>query len=251
MTEPADAVVSTRPVGPAAIYDILWNSAWSSLASAFLVTILGSIALGIVGGIWKEMSPSLPPAFSHQQNAEANAEPRPTATHIHMPGIIQEHYFAFIYCVIFVTSTGVRLRDLFRGDVATGRKSRLGKIARRFSENWFGLIVGNAFGAMISAIILVWITQFSWVQFLIHQVLGVLLPSLADVAGWIFGQRTGSAVRIWLDWYGDNQLRFTFWLLYLGAICDDLGVPNLKSLGRWLWTKYRRRTRHPKAQSNP
>jgi len=237
MTEPADAGPSARPVGPAAIYDIVWKSAWTSLVSAFLATILGSIALEIVGGLCKEMSPSLPPGFSHQENAEA--EPESSITHFHLSGFIQQHRFPIIYCVIFFTTAGVRLRDLFRGHVAPGRKSRLGKIARRLSENWFGLIVGNAFGAMVSAMILVWVANFSWILFLIHQVLGAFLPSLADIAGWVFGQRTGAAVQSWLHWYGENQLRFTFWILYLGGICDDLGVPNLKSLARWLWRRRR------------
>jgi hypothetical protein len=237
MTDPADTVISTRPVGPAAIYDILWNSAWESLVSAFLVTLLGSIALGIVGDLWKEMSPSMPPGFSHQKTPEAETEPSPNPTHLHLPGFIQEHRFPIVYCVIFITTAGVRLRDLFRGELAPGRKSRLGKIARRLSEDWFGLIVGNAFGAMVSAMIFVWVTQFSWVQFLIHHLLGAILPSLRDVVSWILGQRAGNWVGSWLDWYSDNQLRFTFWLLYLGSICDDLGVPNLKSLCRWLWRR--------------
>ncbi|HWW01402.1 MAG TPA: hypothetical protein VNZ64_17025 [Candidatus Acidoferrum sp.] len=30
-----------------------------------------------------------------------------------------------------------------------------------------------------------------------------------------------------------NQFKFTFWFFYTAAICDDLGLPNFKTLGRY------------------
>jgi hypothetical protein len=46
------------------------------------------------------------------------------------------------------------------------------------------------------------------------------------------GPGAGSVGR-WYWWYGQNQAKFLFWLLYSAAICDDLGLPNYKTLIRW------------------
>jgi hypothetical protein len=48
-----------------------------------------------------------------------------------------------------------------------------------------------------------------------------------------------SKVKVWWSWYDQNQLKFNFWLIYLAAVCDDFGIPNLKSLVRWGWRKWR------------
>jgi hypothetical protein len=219
------------------VVEILWETAASTLLKAFFATIFGSIAFGIVGELCKDMAPSMPPGFSHQQKAEAEQSQKP---HV-WPDLIQKHQFAIVYGAIFIPTVGFRLRNLMYGAPAIAPRSRLSRIGRRLSENWFGLMVGNAFGAMIAAVVLVWVSQFSWLQFLLHMLLGAFLPSLKDIVGWLFGHRMGNALGAWLDWYGDNQLKFTFWVLYIGAICDDIGIPNFKSLGRWAWRKYRTR----------
>jgi hypothetical protein len=45
----------------------------------------------------------------------------------------------------------------------------------------------------------------------------------------------------WFSWYGDNQMKLNFWIIYLAGAFDDLGVPNYKTLARWAWRRYKKR----------
>jgi hypothetical protein len=45
-------------------------------------------------------------------------------------------------------------------------------------------------------------------------------------------------VERWFSWYGANQAKFAFWLLYSAALCDDLGLPNYKTLARRPWNRF-------------
>jgi len=59
-----------------------------------------------------------------------------------------------------------------------------------------------------------------------------------------------SHVKAWFNWYGDNQLRLNFWVIYLGAICDDFGIPNFKSLARWFWRRVQANRVNPTTASD-
>jgi branched-subunit amino acid ABC-type transport system permease component len=100
--------------------------------------------------------------------------------------------------------------------------------------------VGNAFGALISAIVIYLVEMFTGTSFLIKLLLAAILPGVKAIATFIFGASIVNFVGSTLDWYGDNQLRFNFWILYVAAICDDLGLPNLKTLARFLWSRWRK-----------
>jgi hypothetical protein len=114
---------------------------------------------------------------------------------------------------------------------------RLQRIQEALRENWFGLIVGNAFGAMITVVVALWIQRFSsvewsWTQF--------ILPAIHGVVESVFGQHAVRAIDSWFDWFGQNQPKFDFWFIYFAAVCDDLGIPNIKTLGRWLWGRVKK-----------
>ena len=48
--------------------DILWECAWQALMVAFFVELFGTIAFGLVSGLWSEMAPSLPPGFGVERS---------------------------------------------------------------------------------------------------------------------------------------------------------------------------------------
>jgi hypothetical protein len=107
------------------------------------------------------------------------------------------------------------------------------RMSRRVSSQWFALIVINAFVAAITAFVLYLSSAFSIAQIILHFLIGLLTSVLHfGHMGW-FGDMA--------DWYGENQFRFTFWLLYSAAICDDLGLPNYKTLMRWMLRRARQR----------
>jgi hypothetical protein len=106
--------------------------------------------------------------------------------------------------------------------------ARWQRIGRRFSENWFGSLIGNAFLAFALATVFAHLPSFSLWKLFWHWFLGWLQP----------GRLFGDGAAPWFDWYDQNQLRFNFWLIYIAAVCDDVGIPNFKSLGRWLWSRW-------------
>jgi len=235
--------VSAGPVPEKGLFTILFETALESAVKAFLVMVLGGIALGLVGGIWREMTPSRPPGFyAEPERAVASAHSHPwTAS-------LTRHTYLIIFGLLFASTVGVRLVRQGRSAADLSGKNRLSGIARQLSDGWFGLLVGNAFGALISATIIVWVQRWSWPAILFNWLVESVAAGLQNTAQSLFGR--GETVQSWFRWCGENQLRFTFWFLYLAAICDDLGIPNFKTLGRRLGRRLRRGTR-PKAGAGP
>jgi hypothetical protein len=225
------------------VISIIWESAVQSFIRAILVVVFGSIAISMASGIWEEMAPSRPPGFGHQPEAEATTSgPRPA-----WGTWFSEHRFLIIFGLIFVLTLWFRLIGRKQDAEESRAEFHLGKITHHLSENWFGLIVGNAFGALISAIVLVWVQRFTFASLVFHWLLESMLASLQNLAQHLVGTGRAYTVQAWFSWYGDNQLRFTFWFFYLSAICDDLGIPNFKTLGRRLGRKLLNRIKHQEA----
>src|SRR5262249_15753681 len=128
----------------------------------------------------------------------------------------------------------------FQAEQGNGCSTHAQRIGKHLSENWFGLIVGNAFGALISAMVVVWVQQFSTWYWILHLLLDSIASSGHTVGTAVFGNNGANAIGSWFGWYGENQLKLTFWAFYFAAICDDLGIPNLKTLGRWCWMRLRK-----------
>jgi hypothetical protein len=217
------------------IGSILWESAVESFVRAILVLVMGSVALGLVGGILHDMTPSLPPALGGRlhSNTKSFAPPR---------FLSEEHLFYIVFGVLLVINVRARLTERMKKERASKAATRVEKIRRELSKEWFGLIVGNAFGALVSAWAVVWVQQFSLVRWCFHWLAGLMLPAIQNLVTDISGPARADSIQGWFDWYNDNQIKFSFWLLYLAAICDDLGIPNLKTLGRWLLRKIRHRS---------
>ena len=106
-------------------------------------------------------------------------------------------------------------------------------------------MVGNAFTAFVAVMVLEITQHFStsrWLWELVSQAVHPVLQAVgARLPAWTNGLAS------YYNWFNANQLKFTFWLFYAAAICDDLGLPNYKTLIRWLW----HRRRQPSPQNRP
>ena len=98
------------------------------------------------------------------------------------------------------------------------------------SQNWFGLVVGNAIGALIGAVIILVLQEISLVRILINILLASIQPMLYELTKpFATGTQFETAEHL-IAWYGANEVGLLFWSVYVSNIVDDLGLPNLKSL---------------------
>jgi hypothetical protein len=221
---------------------VVWASAVDAFVKSILIIVLGSIAIGIVSGICRDMIPSAPPGFFGKPEAEASSGANWKA----WSDSFHHHQFLIVFGLVFVPTVWARLAGRNGEEAGPEGASRLQKLNRKLSEEWFSLIVGNALGAMVSAMMVVWVSQFSMTRMLFGWLLDAIWAGIQDIARHVFGAGNEAHAEAWFNWYNQNQLKFTFWFLYLAAICDDLGIPNLKTLGLRL---YRRILRRIKAKS--
>jgi hypothetical protein len=224
------------PPGSGNIYSVLWDCAVQSFVKAILIWVLGGVAVGIAGGIWKQMTPALPPAIGRSWSPEAEA-----TSQWNVWSFFLQHRFAIIFSTLFgLKLWSILVRNGRSSIVATAQPNHMLRIGKLLSEDWFSLIVGNAFGALISVMVLAWVQKFSlwyWVQ---NWVLDSLLSMGRSVANSLLGPSGSSSLSNWFRWYGENRLKLIFWIFYLAAICDDMGIPNVKTFGRWSWRRFRR-----------
>jgi hypothetical protein len=214
------------------IVETLIDCAIESAVNAFLVLLMGGIAIDIIGGLARDMIPSAPPGARWNHNAPG---PQGWLVQLH------QHQFAICFALLFVPTTYFRLKRKSDQSDETKSQTRLHKIGERLAEGWFALIVGNAFGAMVAAIVIDCAQNFSFAKMLYQAAFGWASPHLHAFAVWIFGPALTETIDAWLAWYRGNQLKFTFWLVYVASVCDDLGIPNLKSLARWACTRFQKR----------
>ncbi len=225
------------------VTNILWDSAWEALVLGIVVSILGSLALNFVSGVWRDMTPSLPPGFESEPKLEAEGSPPLDFS------FLREHRYALIFLVLFCGITAGRLLQYSRNQDQRRAVARVNKAFRRLSDNWFGLIVINAFLTVIAVAIIQFTQQFTLTAFLWH-IVGDLITALLEAVAKLFSTDAVTYVKNLVAWYKVNQPRFLFWLLYTAAICDDLGLPNYKTFGRFLWRRFFKRPQ-PAAALNP
>src|SRR5689334_18112338 len=218
---------------------ILWKTAVEAAVKTFLTLVLGQVAISIIGGIWQDMTPSMPPGMNLEVDKESAS-----AWKTWEPSLRHKGPY-FLFGMFFVLLLWHRLAQGAQTKQQSKLAKKTRKVLKRFSKEWFVLIVSNAFVAMISAMVLAWIPQFSWTKWMWHFVLNDIGSTLQTAGEHTLGMERSDQVHAWFDWYGANQLKFYFWFFYVGAICDDLGIPNVKTLGRWLWRRFRKRKRSP------
>jgi hypothetical protein len=212
-------------------FEILWDSAWEALILAFLVQLFGGIAFDIVSGLWAEMTPSLPPLLAHRPTAEA----APGSTFDF--SVFHHHRYALLFGLFFIGKSAARLVR------HSGKKEHRQAVVRaqrvfgRVSDEWLSLVVFNAFAAFIAVLLLQVTQQFSWTQLLWGWLADLCRPLLHALASLLPGGGGLALLGSLIEWYQANQFKFLFWLFYSAAICDDLGLPNYKTLARLLWRR--------------
>jgi len=218
---------------------ILWESAWEAFILSFLVLAFGSIAFGLVSGLWREMSPSLPPALTGEPKLEAEGSALSFS-------FFRQNRLGLIFLVLFCGIAAGRLLKYSRSQDQRRAAVRVGRIFRRVSDQWFSLVVINAFFALVGVMIIQVTQQFTLTQ-LLWNILGDLVHAGLQAITTIFPAGAVNFVEGFVAWYKANHYKFIFWLLYTAAICDDLGLPNYKALGRFLWRRFFK-PRHSVAQ---
>jgi hypothetical protein len=225
------------------VTDILWDSAWEALILGFFVVIFGSLVFGFVSGVWREMTPSLPPEIGSEPKLEAEGSPLNFS-------FLREHRNALIFLVLFCGITAGRLLKYSRNDDQRRAVAWAKRGFRRISNQWFSLIVINAFLTVIAVMIIRFTQQFTLTAFL-WNILGDLVTALIRNVVNLFSTDAVQYVENLTGWYKVNQPRFLFWLLYTAAICDDLGLPNYKTLGKFLWRRFFKREQPAAALATP
>jgi hypothetical protein len=233
--EPRQGLTAERTVA------VLWESVVEGSVSALLVSVLGGVAVNVLGALFGNLIPSVPPVLSGRSTSvPASAETLNAWWHS-----IRAHGFAILFTLFFLHNAWVRLSSSTPEETKTGVLAHLRKILGQFSENWFHITVGNAIGALISATVLVWVQRFSLSRIVWQALLGPVTEAVHNLANHVLGPSRMDTIDGLISWYRENQFKFTFWILYMAAVCDDLGLPNLKTLARKLWGGCRagRRTR--------
>jgi len=210
--------------------EILWETAIESAIGALLILVLGSVAIGLVSGIMADMTPTLPPALAGKPTAEA--VPPPWAG---LQEFFHQYQFAIVFGVLFVGKTAGRLIRYSPRREHRFAGAWFERMVNQVSENWMGLIVINAFTAWVTAMVISWCQNFSWVHWIWAIALNLCQPVFHTIVGWFPANPAFDLIGNTFGWYNDNQFKFTFWLVYTAAICDDLGIPNLKTLSLRIW----------------
>jgi len=212
---------------------LLWNSAWEALVLAFLIQILGGVAFAMMGNVWGRMTPTLPPVLTGEPKLEASSATSPT---FHFGA---RERFILIFAVVFAAMAFGRLMKFSRAAGHHSTADMGGRLLQRASEEWFHLVVVNAFIASILVSVLQVTNQTTPMKMLWGVVAGLLQPLIGGLTN-LLPQGPAGLIKGLLSWFDANQLKFSFWLLYSAAICDDLGLPNYKALMRWLWWRLKR-----------
>jgi len=233
VTGPIKRTRKPKKLTPSKVTDILWDSAWEAFVLGIIVVIFGSIAFGFVSAVWGEMTPSLPPGLETEPKLEAEGSALDFS-------FFREHSYALIFLALFCGITAGRLLKYSRNEDQRRAAAWARRTFRRISDNWFGLIVVNAFVTVIAVAIIQFTQQFTLTAFLWH-IVGDLVTALLQAVVNLFSTDAVTYVKNLVAWYKVNQPRFLFWLLYTAAICDDLGLPNYKTFGKFLWRRFFKR----------
>jgi len=225
----------------AQIVEAIKVCAKEAVLMAITVMILGSIAIGILSGICGEMVPSLPPGLGGQTGLESQTGSAGALTHWwHAPTIaFHRHSFVMLWAVLFIAKMALRLARYSTNPWQRAVAARLLRVSHRVLRDWFKILIKNAFAAFIAVLVLQAIPRFSWTSLLWAALKDQIHP-LFEAAAHLMSGRLLGLFQEWFSWYGDNQTKLSFWLLFSAAVCDDLGLPNYKTLACWAWRRIRK-----------
>jgi hypothetical protein len=231
-----------RPLTFESAAELVWESACEAAILTFLVLIFGSIALGFVSSIWRDMAPALPPLVTSDPSLEAEPSSKIDFR------FFRQHRYALIFAAMFIGIAAGRLLKYTGTPKQQNAATWVEKAFRRISEQWFKLIVINALLALVGAMILQATQQVSFIHVLWNIFRDSILAVIQLIAN-AFPATIVNVVEIQVAWYKANELKFIFWLLYIAAICDDLGLPNYKTIGRYLSRRFFKRQKATTTES--
>jgi len=211
---------------------VIFASATEAFGSAFILWILGGVAISITGSFAGNMIPSLPPGFG----GEGASEGHQAGHHTQWWNAVRGSAFGLFFAIFIVHSLW---KGFHGGEVGVG--NHMDRILSNLRKNRFGLIVGNAISAWVAILVLGLIPNFSPLQMLWHEVSEAVLPVIRHIGRFFFGESGWANLGGWFSWYEANQMKLDFWIIYLGGALDDLGVPNYKTLARWVWRRMQKR----------
>lgn len=184
------------------------------------------------------MIPSMPPGMEQKPRLEA----QPGAWDFSW---FQQHRFALLFAAFFLVESVTRLAR--HGGSERQRKAAavVRRLQRRVSAEWFTVLIVNAFTAFVAVLVIQITQQFTWTA-LVWGIISGAVQSLAQmVASALPGGGLLRQLGAFFNWYQENQFKFLFRFLYAAGICDDLGLPNFKTLGRYLWRRWQQRHSPP------
>ena len=209
---------------PGRVLQVLGETALQALLGGVGVMIAIGLTRWLLLGLLGDMLPAVPVDLAQEEGARLGSW---------LQAIVagyDESPYRYAYLVSFVGLAFYNLttagRELSEGSFA----ARLEERWRWAAQNWFSLLIGNAWGAFIGAIVILFLAQFSLIRILIEAVLTALQPLLYSVAELVASGDQVATAELAVAWYGEHELRLLFWSLYLSNVLDDLGAPNLKSL---------------------
>lgn len=218
-----------KPITPGSVVEILSACVCEALVLAILVQIAGNIILGVVGGLWHQMTPSLPPIVAE--------EPVRGASSPWLFRLFHQHQLAFIFGFLFVGKIATRLASKAPTEEQRKALARVGGLFGRITTGWFSLIVVNAFIAAATVFALGFARQFSLTHLVFQAVGNTCTEIVGAIAGVLPGEGGWAFLKSWVSWYHANEPKFLFWVLYIGALCDDLGLPNYKTWSARVWRR--------------
>jgi len=222
---------SVNPPPARDVLDVILASAWEAFASAILLWALGGVAFSVAGSFAEGMIPSAPPGFAASSHAAGSP-----GIHVHPSWHpAQRSLLVVFFAIFFAHSLWAAFHD---GKTIAKRRSL--RMLAHLRQNWFSLIVSNAISAWVAALLLGIIPNFSFTQMFWNWVWEQILPTVQHFARWAFGSSNTSTVGDWISWYHANNSKLYFWIIYLGGMIDDLGVPNFKTLARWAWRRWQK-----------
>jgi hypothetical protein len=220
-----DATLAPRKPTPERLAALLWDSAVQAFVAVLMVQVIGSIVLGFLSSFCEDLFPTAPPVFF----------PQAETPWFEAPAFLKTHGLVLVFSILFVAGASRRWRILYRRK--RGPLDRWLKAGARLRHQWFSLFIGNAIGAMISVFVLYSVGQFTYTRLLLAWLAPGVQPFLTKLGLAVLGTNLMNTLQALWAWYGENQLRFLFWFLYVSAVSDDLGLPNLKTLATRAWRR--------------
>ncbi len=228
---------------PRRAFQLLGESAAQALLGAVGVMIAIGLTRWLLLGLLGDMLPDVPTEVADGDGASVGSWLKAIGA-----GYDQNPY-GYAYLISFAGLAFTNLATAGRALPEGGFAASLYARWRWIVANWFSLLIGNAWGAFIGAIVILFLAQFSLMRILIEVVLTALQPLLYSLAELVANGGQVATAELAIAWYGEHELRLLFWFLYLSNILDDLGAPNLKSL--WRRVRRFRRARRQASNSKP